>query len=302
MTAATRPEVAPAKVNLFLHVLGRRADGYHEIESLIAFAACGDRVTAAPAAGPALALHGPFAAALRASGPEADNLALRAERAFVQALGGPRLAIGLDKRLPLAAGLGGGSADAAAVLRLAARRAGIGDDDGRLAAVAAGLGADVPACLLNRPCLARGLGERLQPRERVPEVAAVLVNPGVALPTAAVFAAWSPQAAPAPCAPERIAGAGDAAALADALGETHNMLQPSACRLAPAVTDAIGALQSMPGCVLARMSGSGATCFGVFGNDRQAGDAAAAIARRQPGWWVRATRLLGWPAAVPEPA
>ena len=268
-------EPAPAKVNLFLHVLGRRADGYHLLDSLAAFAAVGDLLHAEPAASLSLDLCGPFADGLRA---EPDNLVLRAARALAETAGVPAQArLTLDKRLPIASGIGGGSADAAAALRLLARLWDI--DPAVIAVVAPGLGADVPACVASRPVRMGGVGERLDPAPSLPVVGLLLVNPGVPVATPAVFRARTgPFSAKAALPPAW----SDVAVMAADLAALSNDLQVPAAALCPAVADALGWLRSRQGCLLARMSGSGATCFGVFADAAEA--SAAAMGAPLP-WW-----------------
>lgn len=285
---------APAKLNLYLHVLGRRADGYHELDSLVAFADLHDTVTVrarTSGSGPSLDVRGPMAGALAAE-PMAANLVVRAARALAGALGRRcDVALLLDKHLPVASGIGGGSADAAACLRGLAASWGVDGDDPRLRAVAAGLGADVPVCLSGRPSFFGGIGDALDPAPRLPAVDAVLVNPGVPLPTPAVFKAHAgPYSSPARFTevPD------DAPALARLLAAGRgNDLTDAAVALAPVVGDVLGALGATDGCLLARLSGSGATCFGLYADRRGAQGAAAALAAAHPAWWVRATRLLG---------
>lgn len=267
-------EVAPAKLNLALHVTGRRGDGYHLLDSLVAFAELGDEIRLAPGAG--LHLTGPFADDLPAGG----NLCLAAAR-----LMGVRAAITLEKRLPVASGLGGGSADAAAVLRGLAR-AGLALPDPAQILV---LGADVPACLDARPARMRGIGEILDPIAPLPALDLVLVNPGIAVSTPAVFGALTHRDdPPLPPLPARFA---DREALLDWLAGTHNALEAPARALVPAIGTALTALADQ-GAELARMSGSGASCFGIFPSRAQAEDAAAAIRDMHPDWWVVATGLL----------
>lgn len=268
---------APAKVNLHLHVVGRRVDGYHLLDSLVVFAGVGDRLSVSPASDLSLTVVGPFAAGLAA---ESDNLVLRAARGLADLAGICATgALVLEKNLPVASGIGGGSADAAATLRLLSRFWGI---EPRLAGLAHALGADVPVCLFGRPVLMSGIGESLAPAPPLPEVGLVLVNPGVAVSTPAVFQARSGGFSEVACFPRD--GWADADSLAADLGRARNDLQPAACSLAPAIEDALGALASMPGCLLARMSGSGATCFGLFASTRHARHAALGI--RRAGWWV----------------
>ncbi|MBP0465213.1 4-(cytidine 5'-diphospho)-2-C-methyl-D-erythritol kinase [Roseomonas sp. PWR1] len=273
--SAWAAEAAPAKVNLHLHVTGRRPDGYHLLDSLVVFAGVGDVVRAR--AGEGFAVAGPEAGALAAEG---DNLVLRAARALAQAAGvSAPVGLALDKHLPVASGIGGGSADAAAALRLLNRLWGLGWPEERLAALALPLGADVPACVASRPCRMGGIGEALAPAPRLPAFGLVLVNPRVALATPAVFRARdgdfsAPAALPA--------GWADAAALARDLGALRNDLEAPAIGLCPPVAEVLDALRALPGCLLARMSGSGATCFGLFA---QAAGAAEAAGRLPAAWW-----------------
>lgn len=262
---------APAKLNLTLHVTGRRDDGYHLLDSLVAFATIGDRVTLTP--GPlALAIDGPFAEELTTSD---DNLCLRAAR-----LAGAQAAIGLTKALPVASGIGGGSADAAAVLR------GLVQMGHTLPPDPAQLGADVPVCLAGRPAQMRGIGEVLDPVPPIPPLPALLVNPGVALSTPAVFAALDRRKN----APMPTPDWADTASFLAFLHACRNDLEPPAIALAPIIADVLAALRGA-GAALARMSGSGATCIGLFTDPADAARAASAL--RRPGWWVAETALAG---------
>ncbi|WP_028965201.1 4-(cytidine 5'-diphospho)-2-C-methyl-D-erythritol kinase [Sphingomonas phyllosphaerae] len=273
-------ETAPAKLNLALHVRARRADGYHELETLFVFARDGDRVTVAPATTRSFAVTGPFAEAV---GPAADNLVTRAEAAFRQAFVPDAIhAVTLDKHLPVASGIGGGSADAAATLRALARLHGLPVDTPRLLTIAADLGADVPACLLGRPTFGRGRGDALAPIAGLGDMPALLVNPGVAVSTAQVFAHWDGV---------------DRGAL-DLTGTTleraragRNDLQPPAEAIAPVIGAVISGLAASPGAVLTRMSGSGATCFALFDDAATRDSAAAAIANAAPAWWLCPTTI-----------
>jgi 4-diphosphocytidyl-2-C-methyl-D-erythritol kinase len=289
---ASLVEDAPAKVNLTLRVLGRRADGFHEIESLVAFAGVGDRLSFAPGGELALTVRGPSAAA---AGATADNLVLKAARALADRV--PTVGAGsfdLEKRLPVAAGLGGGSADAAAALRLLARANKLAADDPLLYAAARATGADVPVCLDPRTRLMRGIGEILSSPLKLPPLQGVLVNPGVALPTKAVFARWKPPAAPVVPADLTVLTAMTRRdQLVRFLLSQKNDLEAPAIALAPAVADVLLALQSQPQCELARMSGSGSTCFAIFRSAADAIKAAEAVHAAHPGWWVRATALGG---------
>jgi 4-diphosphocytidyl-2-C-methyl-D-erythritol kinase len=249
-------ETAYAKINLALHVRGREADGYHRIETIFAFCEHGDNLTAAEAEALSIEVTGPFAGALEG---EADNLVLQAARAL-----GRTAAFTLDKRLPVAAGLGGGSADAAAALRML----------GGGAEIAARLGADVPACLLSRTARGEGRGDRIAPTE-IPGLSGtpvLLVNPGVPLSTAAVFGAWDGI---------------DRGPLGD-WEAGRNDLEPAAIGLVPEIAEVLDALS---GARIARMSGSGATCFGLYRNEAERDSAAARIAAARPFWWVSQTRL-----------
>lgn len=292
--------LAPAKVNLFLHVGAPEANGYHPLSSLVAFADFGDVVTIEAADGFALAVEGPFSAELR---DEPDNLIARAARAFAAAAGLDRVAarIRLDKRLPIASGVGGGSADAGAALRLLKAALAPELAEAELVRAAAGLGADGPMCLVSRPALASGYGERLEPAPGLPEIHAVLVNPRTPSPTGPVYRAYDAAVAPggaaAPKAPAAIA---DAAALAAFLAGTRNDLQAPAVALAPAIGAVLDALDSAPEALFARMSGSGATCFALCAGAPEAAALAARLAKAHGGWWIQPCRLGGpWPEASP---
>lgn len=261
-------EFAPAKLNLALHVRGRRADGYHELETWFAFADFGDWLRARPAADWALAVTGPQAPALAA---EADNLVLRAANAFADATGlGHRFAFTLEKAIPVAAGLGGGSADAAAALRLLNRWHGqpLGAD--ALQQLAAGLGADVPACVRSASLIGTGTGTRLQPAPRVAGTRLLLANPGVAVATAAVFAGWDGI---------------DRGPLGPDWQQARNDLQAAATRIEPMVAQTLDWLRAIPGACQVRMSGSGATCFALFAGEVPAITPPA-------GWWTQAVQLV----------
>lgn len=295
------PGFAPAKINLCLHVTGRRADGYHLLDSLVAFAAdVGDRLTVAspavaqtphqrPDHAPAtdtdtqLALVGPEAAVLAA---DPDNLVLRAARAFGPGL--PPARITLDKRLPVASGIGGGSADAAAALRLLSRH--WARPVPSPAAVLA-LGADVPVCLVGRVARMRGIGDQtnalLAP---LPPVWAVLANPRRPVATPQVFKALNSRDNPP--LPDALPRWADARALARWLDRQRNDLEAPARLIEPEISTVLQVLATRPGCLIARMSGSGATCFGLFATPTQAMAAARAIARAQPGWWVASSALI----------
>jgi 4-diphosphocytidyl-2-C-methyl-D-erythritol kinase len=283
-------ESAPAKVNLTLRVLGRRSDGYHELESLVAFADVADTVSLAPGDELALTVAGPKAPL---AGADADNLVLKAARALASRVTGLRLgAFRLDKNLPVAAGLGGGSADAAAALRLLARANGLARGDARLYEAARATGADVAVCLDPRPRVMRGIGEILSEPFEWPPLPAVLANAGVALETKAVFAGWQPAAAPGvPFAASAAATFGNRDQFLQLLAAQANDLENAAISLAPVVAELLLVLRALPGCRLARMSGSGSTCFALFSSAAEAIVAASTLRSEQPQWWVRATAL-----------
>ena len=285
-------ENAPAKVNLTLRVLRRRADGYHEIESLVAFAEIGDRLSFTPGGALALTVRGPNAAQ---AGDDADNLVLKAARALAARIPDPRLgAFALDKRLPVAAGLGGGSADAAAALRLLARANALSADDARIHEAARATGADVPVCLDPRPRVMRGIGDILSEPLPLPPLPALLVNPGVALATKPVFAGWSPAVAQYdPCDPAALARMTRREDLLQFISRQPNDLEFSAIGLAPVIADVLHALRGLPGRRLARMSGSGATCFALFASAAKAIEAGNILHAKYPDWWVRASALGG---------
>jgi 4-diphosphocytidyl-2-C-methyl-D-erythritol kinase len=277
-------DIAPAKINLTLRVIGRRADGYHELESLVVFADVADRLTLVPGAGMGLAVTGPFAAAC---GAATDNLVPKAARELEMRL--PDLASGhfrLDKHLPVAAGIGGGSSDAAAALRLLARANGIRPDDRRLAESARAVGADVPVCLDPRPRIMRGAGEILSAPFGLPPLPAVLANPRVPTATRDVFRAFAGMhgsAAPLDNPPR--------SGLIDYLQAHGNDLTAAAITCVPAIGDVLDALGALPGAQLARMSGSGSTCSALFDSPDAARAAAARLTTARPDWWVAATTL-----------
>ena len=278
------PEIsveAPAKINLYLHVTGWRDDGYHLLDSLIVFADVADRIAAAPADELSLVIDGPFARGLSA-GP--DNLVLRAAHRLAELAGitdGARL--NLTKNLPVASGIGGGSADAAAAIQALTRLWNLDVDADALAALALQLGADVPVCLAGTPSFVGGIGEQIDPAPTLPPVWLVLANPGVAISTPAVFKARPGGFSKISRINEPVPDAFRFAAL---LAERNNDLADAACVLAPAVIEVLDALAAQPGCLLTRMSGSGATCFGLFGERLAAQDAASSLLNARPLWWV----------------
>jgi 4-diphosphocytidyl-2-C-methyl-D-erythritol kinase len=275
---------APAKVNLALHVTGRRADGYHLLDSIAVFCDLGDRIEVEPAERLSLAVAGPFAA--HAPGDRTD-LAWRAAEAF---FGRTRrfsgAAIRIEKNIPAGAGLGGGSADAAAVLLALNRLCGAPLPPDQLAALGLGLGADVPMCLVGRALRARGAGEKIAPLAGWPALPLVLVWPAASVSTRAVFAALQRRENPPLPDPPPL---GTAAAVAAWLKECRNDLETPALSAAPGIAAALAALRGTPGCLIARMSGSGSGCFGLYADAAGAGDAAALLSAERPHWWCRAT-------------
>lgn len=289
MTAA----LAPAKVNLFLHVGAPDASGYHPLCSLMAFANFGDRLTLGEAEAVDLVVDGPFAAGLSS---DDDNLVLRAARALIAEARRPVPVVGfrLEKRLPVASGLGGGSSDAGAALRLMRETLRLPVDDARLEAVAASLGADGAACLWGRPVLAEGYGERLSPAPRLPVLDAVLVNPGVPVSTPEVYrrldASGAFGAVERPPMPEALETPQEAAAWLSVL---RNDLEAPAVAVAPDVGAVLETLRGEPETLLARVSGSGGTCFALCASDIEAEGLAERIEAMAPGWWVQRCRLGG---------
>jgi 4-diphosphocytidyl-2-C-methyl-D-erythritol kinase len=287
-SALTEP--AQAKVNLFLHVRGRRENGMHELESLAVFPETGDVLSAERSPIRSLSLDGPFAADL---GSGDDNIVIRAVEALAGALDADEgVALRLEKRLPVASGIGGGSADAAATLRLLMKLWGRAPDLSALRRIAAELGADVPVCLPSQPAMMGGVGETLAPAPAMPEFWLVLVNPLQAVSTGAVFSALERRENPA--AERAPAGFADVGGLVAWLARRRNDLEAPARAIAPVISAALLALRWTPSCRLARMSGSGATCFGIFGSEPEALEAARAITRAEPGWWVTPARVPAW--------
>ena len=280
-------EKAPAKINLTLRVLGRRADGYHELESLVAFADLADKLELEPGGDATLEVTGPFAAAC---GAGADNLVLKAHAALRARI--PGLKAGrflLEKNIPVAAGIGGGSADAAAALRLLARANDLAREDPRLASAAIVVGADVPVCLDVKARVMRGVGELLSAPLMLPSFGAVLVNPGVPLATRAVFEAFAGQKGgtePLRNLPR------ERDAMIEFLTNHGNDLSQAAIACAPVISEVLIALRALPGVRLVRMSGSGPTCFALFGSAGEAEAAAGRLQAERKDWWVRST-LLG---------
>jgi 4-diphosphocytidyl-2-C-methyl-D-erythritol kinase len=321
-SAKSEATLAPAKINLTLRILGRRADGFHELESLVAFAPFGDRLTFRPGEPLDLKVSGPMAAG---AGPPADNLVLRVVRALAARIEGLQLGrFALVKRLPSGAGLGGGSADAAAALRLIASTNHVDLADARIHEAAGATGADIPVCLDPRPRIMRGIGEILSAPMVLPKLGVLIVHPGFAMPTAPVFKALGlapgerfvvrarafrlplSRKAVAPSHPP-LEGEGrpfndppfvregfnaTPEALLAWLASEGNDLEPAAISIAPPIADVLSAIAGLAGCRLARMSGSGSACFGLFDSARAASAAARRLAAAHPSWWVRAG-LLG---------
>lgn len=284
--------LAPAKVNLFLHVGPPAADGYHPICSLMVFADLGDRVSVELGEG-RLSAGGPFAAGL---GRESDNLIIRAVRAFVADLGRPmaELSFRLEKRLPIASGLGGGSSDAGAALRLVRDVFAPQVDDARLEAMAGGLGADGAACLWGRPVLAEGRGERLRPAPRLPVLHAVLVNPGVPVSTPEVYRRLDASGAFGDVTPPTMPDAFESPQeLAGWLATLSNDLERPALETAPEIGSVLATLRGEPEVLLARVSGSGGTCFALCADHIAAETLAERLEAIAPHWWVERCRLGG---------
>lgn len=275
-------EEARAKINLALHVTGRRADGYHDLDMLVAFADVGDSVTLVTSDTDRFTIDGPMAAGLSA---DADNLVLRAVQGFRERIGRTEpLSIRLTKRLPVASGIGGGSADAAATLRGLCRLQDIDANDRALASLALSLGADVPMCLTGQPAHVSGVGERIEPTVGQLAFGLLLVNPRVGVSTPAVFRTLERRDNPGLPALPAFGTVGDLSTfLAE---ETRNDLEAPARAIAPVIGDVLAALGSLPGIRLSRMSGSGATCFGLFADRSSAEVAGARLGADHPNWWV----------------
>jgi 4-diphosphocytidyl-2-C-methyl-D-erythritol kinase len=277
---------APAKLNLFLHVGDARADGYHALQSLMAFADVGDELAIEPASGLSLVVDGPFADALES---EADNIVLRAAFALAERTGvAANAKITLTKRLPIAAGIGGGSSDAAAALRGLCKLWRVNLTEADLQAIALSLGADVPVCLKGRPCWVEGIGERLTVVPIFPLLHVVLVNPGVAVSTADAYRGLKTRTG---VTGEHPAAFRDANALIGFLETAHNDLEEPAARLAPVIHEVLAAFCAEDAALLARMSGSGATCFALYGSAEAARACAAKISEAHPDWWVKAAKI-----------
>lgn len=286
IAAETVRVFAPAKINLFLHVGAKRADGYHALESLVVFAKLGDELEFEPADEISLAVEGRFGEALSS---DPDNLVLKAARALAadaKLHKGARIT--LIKNLPIASGIGGGSADAAATLRGLARLWDLQIAPERFHRIGEGLGSDVPVCIASMPAWMEGRGEKLTKLDGIPEVAILLVNPGVAVPTGKVFAALKDRRGVGLPLPPEMRTARDLAAY---LKTTANDLEAPACEIAPIVGELLDTLSAQRGALLSRMSGSGATCFALFESDEFAIAAARALNARNAGWWVATSRI-----------
>jgi 4-diphosphocytidyl-2-C-methyl-D-erythritol kinase len=286
---------APAKINLYLHVLGRRPDGYHLLNSLIAFADIGDWITAAPAPALSLTIGGPEAQALTTAGD--DNLVLRAARLLAKTVPGtpPGATLHLEKYLPVSSGVGGGSSDAAASLRALCKLWRHQPEPAALAALALELGADTPACLVGEPVWVGGIGEELEYTSPLPEVGVLLVNPRHAVATPAVF---KTRQGPFSFSGRFDSMPTDAARLAATLAGRRNDLTDATVALVPEVARVLDRLARLPGALIARMSGSGATCFALFADTATALSAEAELARSEPRWWCAAGRLMNRPPVV----
>lgn len=288
-TGASKSQIsgyAAAKINLFLHVTGRREDGYHELDSLVAFTAIGDQVSVALAETISLNIDGPFGDGLPVGD---DNLVLAAARMFAEEIGYEKgAAITLQKNLPVSSGIGGGSADAAATLHRLNQLWGADLSSGALATIGLRLGADVPACLLSATARMRGIGDMIEPVAPLPRLGVLLINPGVAVSTPQVFKAR--QGAFSALVDEPVPD--DSYKYCEFLRRQKNDLEAPAIELVPVIASVLTVLSGQKGCCLARMSGSGATCFGLFDDEAAAQSARREIAKAHPEWWVQATRFL----------
>lgn len=286
---------APAKINLYLHVVGKRADGYHLLDSLVAFADVGDFVDVEEASAFSFTVSGAFSAGFDpddlAASPSSRNLVVRAARALAEAAGQALdVRLALEKDLPLASGIGGGSADAAAVIRALQNVWELDPGAAYLSDMLALLGADVPVCYAAAPRRISGVGDVLELAPAFPDFPVVLVNPLKACPTAQVFDRHHGFSAQAPEYPKRFA---DAASFLMFLRAQHNALLPAALEIVPEISDCLEILEKQAGCLFSRLSGSGATCFALFETQDQAWHAAQRICAAKPDWWVRAGRIDG---------
>jgi 4-diphosphocytidyl-2-C-methyl-D-erythritol kinase len=274
---------APAKLNLYLHITGRRADGYHLLDSLVVFTDIGDSLRLEESEEFIFEIEGPKADSLAAENPN-DNLAVRAVQALANELQRPpNIKLTLIKNLPIASGIGGGSSDAAAALRLLAGYWGVPPSDQRLYSIAASLGQDIPCCLDSATCYFRDIGNITDPGPELPHTSIVLVNPNKALPTPDVYKARTgafTRAARFDRDPQ------NTIELAGMLHERSNVLTDAASRIMPEIADILVALSATPNCQMARMSGSGATCYGLYANRSDSKQAAAHLFKAHPEWWV----------------
>ena len=279
---------APAKINLYLHITGRRDNGYHELDSLVVFANVGDRIRAKPAKKTTLEISGPYAGALESCD---GNLVLRAFKALSAYVGSKaNIGLRLEKNLPVASGIGGGSADASAVIKTLLELWEIHLDERDLFELALNLGADVPACLLGKPAYMSGVGEILEPVEKLPALPAVLVNPDIQISTSAVFKGYSLSTSESGHINDM---PDDIESLVSILEGRRNDLYNTANDIVPEIANVLAMLESTSGCLLARMSGSGATCFGIYRNNADAQVAADMISGIKPYWWVVPTIFQG---------
>lgn len=292
---------APAKFNLWLHIVGRRDDGFHLIDSLVAFADFGDALTCQPADDWSLALTGPESTALTAEGQGdggiSTNLVLRAAKAFHQAYGGDRFSFTLDKHLPIASGIGGGSADAAACLRLLAQARGVDTDTDDFQKLCLGLGADVPMCLASTAACISGIGETVTPVSGLESLFIVAVNPRQPVSTPEVFASYKMLQTSGNSGDNHTASSGkpqpkSAEGWLAEIGQKTNDLQPAASALCPEISNIEAQIAAQNGCNIARMSGSGATVFGLFQNQQDANEARKNLSAKWPDWWVKSGELF----------
>ena len=279
---------APAKINLYLHVTGYRDNGYHELDSIVVFADVGDSIEVKRATKTTLEVVGPYASGLEIS---KGNLVLRAFEEFSTHIGSNAdVALKLEKNLPLASGIGGGSSDAGATLKALIKLLGVCPDECDLFSLALDLGADVPSCLLGRPAHMSGIGEILEPIKRLPDLPSVLVNPGIGVSTSAVFKRFSAGNLEPSCINDIPS---DIESLVCLLRDCRNDLYDSAVKIVPEIYNVLSLLEETSGCLLARMSGSGATCFGIYADTADARTAVTTIKDLKPHWWVKAAILQG---------
>lgn len=286
---------APAKINLYLHVTGRRDDGYHTLDSLVGFADIGDLLVLSPATALSFEITGPFAAAFSESEtratPDSSNLVIKAIWGLAELIDQPpAFHIVLEKNLPMGAGLGGGSADAAAILRLLCRYWNVPDTLAGLGSLMLSLGADMPVCFAGNATHVRGIGEQLAPGPALPETPVVLIHPGKACNTGEIFLRFQGPFGEPVTLPGQIP---DIDTLCDFLAHTENMLSAAAIKTVPAIQDVLNALGAQGGCRIARMSGSGSACFGIFESDSAARQAVEQLSRENPDWWVQAGWIKG---------